>query len=135
MTLSGNEIVLVQGVSGNGLLSGEYEVVTTQEIADLGGGGGGGGLVHEVDVSSGSTGAATQVNTFIGFNSSTAADKTALIPASTGSLGQIVISDIIGTAGTYPISVNQAVVGVSSVYTNGGSITLLDTNSFGWVSI
>jgi hypothetical protein len=134
MNLDGNEIVLVQGIAENGRPSGQLEATTTQDIADLGGGGGG-GVAHEVNVSSGTMGTATQINTFIGFNSATAADKVADIPASTGSLGIIIISDIIGTAGTYPITVNQAIVGVNSVYTDNGSLYLLDTAVFGWVSI
>lgn len=136
MSLQGNEIVLVQGVAGNGRPSGEFEAVTTLEIAELGGGGGGGGVTHEVAVNSGTTGTASQVNTFIGFNSTTASDKVADIPPSTGSLGIIIISDIAGTAGTYPITVNQTISGgVDSVYTNGGRLYLLDTTAFGWVSI
>lgn len=98
------------------------------------GGGGGSGIIHEVDVSTGTTGTASLVNTFISFNSSTAGDKTADIPASTGSLGMIIISDIALTAGTYPISVNQPIVGVDTIYINGASLTLLDTSQ-GWVSI
>lgn len=85
----------------------------------------------------GSTGALVSVGTFVGWASFFAGPKTQPIPASTGKLGVITISDIIGTAELYPITAvpvsGPAIIGVNQVYTEYGSITLRDT-AFGWVS-
>ena len=127
----GNELVAVIGVAATAGPAATTEYFTTQQIANLGSG----GVNTEVSVTTGTIGTASRINTFIGFNSASTGNKTADIPASTGSLGIIIISDIYGNAATYPISVNQSVVGVDQVYTNYGSITLLDTTNFGWVSV
>jgi hypothetical protein len=130
----GNELVKVIGISETGGLSAVEEFFTTQQIANLSSGGGGSGIIHEVDVTSGTSGTASVINTILIFNSATAGAKTANIPASTGSLGIIIIFDMKGTAGTDNIGVNRTVLGVNEVYTNFGSITLIDT-SLGWLSV
>ena len=99
-------------------------------------GGGGGGVTFQEFVATGASHTTTRVNTFVGWNSSTASGKTQTIPTSAGSLGIIIISDLAGTAGQYPITVapqTGSITGVNEVYTNYGSITLLDTTD-GWVS-
>ena len=94
-------------------------------------------------ITSGSSFTLSTTNAFVGWNSATTLAKTTNIPAATGSLTTVVISDIIGSADSahgaynYPITAIPAsgsIVGVNAVYTNGGSITLLDT-SVGWCSI
>ena len=132
--LEGNELVLVQGVTDTGTPSGEQFQTTTQAIANLGGGSGGSGITNEVDVTTGTTGTATEVGTLLLFNSASFNSKIADIPASTGSLGIIIIIDVAGTAGTYPITINQAVSGLNTVYSNNGSLRLIDTKTYGWVS-
>lgn len=97
-------------------------------------GGGGSGVTSDVIVITGTTGTASIVNTFIGFNSASVGNKIADIPASSGSLGTIIISDLFGNAYNNPISVNQAIIGVDTIYTDFGSLTLLDTSA-GWVSL
>lgn len=134
-TLTGNEVLLVEGVTPTGRPSGEQFQTTTQDIADLGSGGGGGFISTEVDITSGTVGTATKVGTLLAFNSGSFNSKVANIPASTGSLGMIIISDVIGTAGTYNITVNQSVVGVNVVYSDNGSLRLLDTKTYGWISV
>ena len=133
MNLTGNELLYVLGSLSNGAPSGELELVSTQAIANLAGG----AITLQTIYTTGSTGATAALDSFIGWNSPTTANKTQPIPTSTGSLAQIVISDIYGSAGTYPITatpISGVVVGVNQVYTAYGSITLLDTNA-GWVSI
>jgi hypothetical protein len=122
--------------NGRRLFKGEDFNRIVAAINALAAGSGGSGFIStEVDVSNGTIGTATKVGTFIGFNSGSFNSKVAHIPASTGSLGMIVISDVIGTAGTYNITVNQPVVGLNVVYTDNGALRLLDTKTYGWLSI
>lgn len=98
---------------------------------------GGGGYLTQQIINSGATATASAVNAFIGFQSAFASTKTVNIPSSSGSLGIITISDLIGTAYDYPITpvpVSGVIINDPQVYTNFGSITLLDTNA-GWISI
>lgn len=134
-TLNGTETLLVRGNQPNGIPSGEQFQTTTADIANLGGGGG--GLTSQQIVTSGTTAAQASLNQFVGFKSATTGDKTVPVPTSTGSLGFIVISDLEGTAEMYPITavpVSGSINGPDQVYTDLGSITLVDTAE-GWSSI
>lgn len=136
MALDGSEILYVLGRLPNGQPSGETEATTTQAIANLSGGGGS-GVTHERDIVSGTTDSAPLVNTICLWNSATTGNKTQTIPASTGSLGLIIIMDVRGTASTYPITATPAlgsILGPNSVYINNASISLIDT-SLGWMSV
>lgn len=99
---------------------------------------GGGGYSQQKIVASGSSDSTAFTGIFIGWNSSSGSPKTQTIPASTGSLEIITISDLLGDAYTNPITAVPAsgsIIGAqNSIYTNYGSITLLDTSA-GWVSI
>lgn len=136
-TLNGTEIVYVIGVQNHGP-SAEYEQTTTQAIANLGGGGGGGGgPTSTLVVNSGTTSAEAMLSQIVIFNSATVGNKTVPIPSSTGSNQFIWIFDFEGNAGTYPITAvpeSGSITGVNEVYTNNGSIILLDT-SVGWISV
>lgn len=93
--------------------------------------------LYERFVSSGTTDTAPNVNTFIGWQSATTGAKTQTIPASTGSKGIIIVNDMQGTAYNYPITIvpvsGSINGGQNQVYTNYGSLTLLDTSQ-GWVA-
>lgn len=88
-------------------------------------------------VASGASYVSAISSVFIGWQSATTSNKSLTIPQSTGNLSQIVISDLQGTAYTYPITVTPStgsIIGVNEIYTNYGSLTLFDTTA-GWVSI
>jgi hypothetical protein len=88
-------------------------------------------------ISTGSSNTTTLYSALIAWNSATTSAKSQTIPTSIGSMQVIVVSDVIGTAYAYPITVapvTGVIHGVNSVYTNYGSITLLDSPN-GWVSI
>lgn len=132
----GNELVAVIGVTANSSQAAITEYFTTQQIANLGGGGGG-SVGAQKTVSTGSTDSTLVANLIILWNSSTASPKTQTIPTSTGSLKTIIIVDVAGTAELYPITavpVSGSLISTADVYTNNGSITLIDT-SLGWVSL
>ncbi len=98
---------------------------------------GGGGFIYEEDVNSGIINMTANVGTIALWNSPDAGSKTNYIPAATGSLQLITLVDVFGNAYTYnitPVPLAGSIVGNPAVYTNGGSITLLDTNS-GWVEV
>lgn len=89
-------------------------------------------------VESGTIGPVVAGGTFIAWNSPASGPKTQPLPESIGSLQVITISDVYGDAGTYPITplppYGSVIGAVSTVYTNHGSMTLIDTN-VGWCSI
>ena len=123
----------ISTIWGNDLANGDWNIIfNANNIAPSPG-----VIITQQIVSSGSTYTSATSSTFIGWNSATTANKTTNIPASAGTLTQIIISDLYGTAGTYPISIVPAsgsIIGTNSIYTNNSSITLLDTNN-GWMSI
>ena len=131
----GTELVQVVGVTPTGGLSGVSEYFTIAQIA-AGGGGGGGGISTQAFLSSGTTGTAA-LSQFYGVQSPTTGAKTITIPTSTGSLKQIIVSDLQGTANTYNITVTPAsgsIIGPSVCSGAFQSLTFLDTTS-GWASI
>ena len=131
--LTGTEILYVVGKTPIGGLSSLPEPCTTQQIAALSGSA---GYFGQSIVTTGTTKTIT-IGSFVGFNSPTSGNKTLNIPTSNGSLALVTVSDIYGTAATYPITVVPAtgsISGLNQVYTNYGAITLLDTTA-GWVSI
>lgn len=102
-------------------------------------GGGGGGVTTQTFVTTGTSGTCP-LNGFLGFKSATTGAKTAHIPASAGTLNLVIIADLQGTADSitgYPITIvpttGSIVGGQNQIYTNYGSVTLLDTSQ-GWVS-
>ena len=124
--LNGTEIVQIYGSS---------QLTTVQTIANLGKNYGS-GLEFQRIILSGSSDTAPDTNTYVGWNSGTAANKTSVIPESTGSLNIMIISDLYGNAGTYTITavpIIGSIIGLNEVYTDYGSINLLDTTA-GWVS-
>lgn len=127
--LNGREVLQVYGSS---------ELLTVDDIAayvDMTGGGG--GYSTGMFVQSGTTGPTASLSQFIGWQSSTAAPKTQPIPTSIGSLRQITVSDLQGTAEQYPITLVPAtgsIIGPNEVAGNYNSLTVLDTTQ-GWVSI
>lgn len=140
-TLTGNELLVLYLLPPDG----NYEttpdgypvltpfITTVLELSAILNGGS--GINSEVDVNSGTIATVLQKNVLVNWNSSTPGNKTLIIPQSTGTLGQIVIADIAGTAGTYPITpvpVVGSVLGNPQVYTNGSTMTLLDS-SLGWI--
>lgn len=124
--LNGTEIVQIYGSS---------QLTTVQTIANLGKNYGS-GLEFQRIILAGSSDTAPMINTYVGWNSATASNKTSIIPQSTGSLGIIIISDLYGNAGQYGITAVPIVgdiIGLNEVYSDFGSINLLDTTA-GWVS-
>lgn len=100
--------------------------------------GSGSGITSQLIIASGSSGIATY-NQFVGFKSASGAPKTLAIPPPGGTLAMIIIADLEGDAdpnAITPVPTSGIIIGTPtpSVYTNYGSITLLDTNA-GWVSI
>ena len=99
---------------------------------------GGGGYIFEEDVSSGTVNMTATGATMVVWLSSDNAPKTNYIPTSTGSKQIITIVDGYGNAYTYPITaipLTGSIVNVPNVvYTNGGSLTLYDSE-VGWLSI
>lgn len=110
----------------------------TAPLSALGAFIGGGGYIFEEDVNSGTTNMTTQGSTIVLWNSASTAVKTNYIPVSSGSMQLITICDIAGTAYAYPITAvpltGSIINGQNQVYTNLGSITLLDSSQ-GWVGI
>lgn len=140
---TGNELVVIYPLQGQGNYEATPEgfpVLSTQIVPlnELGIGAGG-GYSQQSFVVAGTTAAATSINLFIGWSSAATAPKTQTIPASVGSLGIITVSDLAGTAYTYPITLVPAsgppIIGnQNQVYTNFATLTLLDTEA-GWVAI
>jgi len=133
--LNGTEIVVFAENVGNAELfqAAGVPVTTTQDIANLANG----ALSVQVIVQSGTSYTTGTSGIFVGWNSATSGNKTTAIPESVGNLRTIIISDLAGTAYAHPITavpVSGSIVGPASVYTDYGSITLLDTAA-GWVSI
>lgn len=101
-------------------------------------GGGGGGVTSEHTVTSGSSYTAS-LNELVKFNSNSGLAKTLNIPAPTGTLNIIIFADIFGDGYNNPITPVPAAGLIlnplsAQVYTNGGSVTLLDTLG-GWLPI
>jgi hypothetical protein len=104
---------------------------------------GGGGITSAVQIEAGATGATAAFNSINLWNSATASNKTQPIPTAIGSFAVIFIMDQYGlnapAGGAYPypitaVPLSGSVIGLNQVYTNGGSIMLIDT-PFGWVSL
>jgi hypothetical protein len=102
-----------------------------------------GGILTANQISTGTTAPLALLASINIWNSSTAGAKTQPIPASVGSFYLIVISDKYGAlnpsggASTYAITAvpqSGSIIGNNAVYSNGSSITLIDT-PYGWVSI
>lgn len=94
-------------------------------------------VIYQKIIDTGNSYTSAVAGIFVGWKSSSSSDKSLTIPASTGFSGTVIVSDLLGTAGTYPINVvpvSGAIIGLTSVYTDFGSITLLDTVA-GWCSI
>ena len=109
----------------------DYRVTTTPYIPPPG------IITAQEFFTSGTSGQVYQTGIFVGWASSVASTKNLTIPASTGSLGRIIVSDMNGSASAYPIFVTPvtgAIIGVNGVYSSYGSITLMDT-AMGWASI
>lgn len=132
--LNGQEVLQVYGSS---------ELMTVNDILAYveenggGGGGGGGGYSTQAFVTTGTTGNLASLSQFVGWQSMASGAKTQPIPTSTGSLALITVMDLVGTAYADPITVvpqSGNIVGVNQVYTNYGSLTLLDTAA-GWCSV
>ena len=72
---------------------------------------------------------------YLGLQLTGASAKTITIPASTGSYYAITIADIQNNAGTYNVTITStsSIIGGSLLYTNGQSITYIDTSA-GWVA-
>lgn len=137
MALSGNEIVYVVGVSGNGQQAATYEPTTTADIAALGGGGGYSSLIT---VTSG-TSVNGQLKAIILFNSSTNGPKTVNAPPATGSLESITVVDQKGDAGsggaiTFVPNDGDTIIGnLNQVYTDNGSAAWVDVGSGLWAQV
>lgn len=120
-----NALVRGFGATPNGMPSGQDFYITA------GGGGGGGGVEFQVFVDSGTTYTVEQVNTYVGFFSPDNGDKTVTLPASTGSLGIVIVSDLQGTANTYPISVvAQNAIPANALLAEDGTPLLAEDGSF-----
>ena len=114
---------------------GSSKLLTAAGIGSLGNGT---SFANQVFVESGTLGPSVTGGTFVGWMSPDAGPKTQPLPASTGSLQVITISDVYGNGGTYPITplppYGSVTGAVTTVYTDYGSMTLVDTN-IGWCSI
>lgn len=143
VTLTGSELIVVYPIAPltpyeatpDGFPVVSPEIVTLTELV----GAGGGGYSSQLIVNSGVTATTDVTGIFIGWNSADTAEKTQVIPASIGSLRVITVSDLAGTAGTYPITIVPAsgppIIGnQDQVYINFMTASWIDTEA-GWVAI
>lgn len=131
--LNGDETLYVLGQNPTDVPAAIEFQVTTGDIAALGGGG---FVKTQRLVLFGTSDTATTSDGFIGWDSASASGKTQHIPSSTASLQVLIIKDVVGTAGAYPISISGAVDGNTGIIidSNYNSLTILDTLG-GWVRI
>lgn len=102
-TLKGDEIFQILGTVGStGVPSGTTETTTAQSVAALSGG----GAVRTIQTGTSDTASAT--DTWIAWNSASAAPKTQTIPAGTFNGQTFSVKDARGTAATFNMTITPA---------------------------
>lgn len=128
VTLHGNEIVWVTGISQDEFPSPIEEQTTTAAIAALGGGGGVGSFS---EITTGTTVLGILL-VYYGWNSSTSGPKFILAPPATGTLETIRAIDMAGDAGdgspiTFVPDGSDIIIGnQNQIYTDNGSAAWRD---------